>query len=68
MEGCYWIYIPHKMARRDCDKEIFYLKPALVKDIPDDQALSPFIGTPCPCCGKPVMITEHSYDLLENDS
>lgn len=64
MEGCYWIYIPDRMARRDCDKEIFYLKPSLVRDLPETEMLTPFLGKPCPCCGKPIMINENSYDLL----
>lgn len=64
MDGCYWIYIPDKMARRECDKSIFYLPPHRIKDLSPYEMLEPFKGEPCPCCGKPILVKETSYDLL----
>lgn len=67
MEGCYWIAIPDalpdKMARRDCDggMENLYLS----KQLENEECLMPYIGKPCPCCGRPIMVNEHSYDLMK---
>lgn len=63
MEGCYWIALPDKMARRDCDKEIFCLSKSY--SLKDKVELAPYVGHPCPCCGKPVMVDEHSYELIK---
>lgn len=65
MEGCYWIYIPDEMARRDCDKQTFYLKKADISGLPPTEMLSPYVGKPCPCCGKPIMIDTNSYNLVK---
>lgn len=65
MEGCYWIYIPDKMARRDCDKSIFYLPPHRIKGLEPEEMLEPFVGERCPNCGKTIIIKENSYDLIK---
>lgn len=66
MEGCYWIYIPHEMARRDCDKQMFYLKKEKIANLPENEMLNPYAEDICPCCGQKIVIDEHSYDLLLN--
>jgi hypothetical protein len=62
---CYWIAIPGRMARVDCKKETIYLPKS--RDLPETMMLDPYIQNPCPCCGKPVLIDSHSYDLVKND-
>lgn len=34
--------------------------------MPENEGLAPYIGTPCPNCGKKVVIDEHSYELVES--
>ena len=65
-DGCYWIYISKEMARRDCDRHIFYLKKDMIGNLPENKMLQPYVGTLCPMCGRKIFIDEHSYDLLLN--
>lgn len=65
MEGCYWIALPDQMARRDCDKEIFYLSRERINGF-GKETLIPYAGTKCPKCGKPIIFDEHSYDLIKD--
>lgn len=66
MSGCYWIAIPGRMARKDCDREMLYLNKSM--SLPENDMLSPYVGEACPCCGKPIVVDEHSYDLIKEDS
>ena len=66
MEHCYWIAVPGRMARIDCSKEMIYLPDS--RDLPITRILDPYILKPCPCCGKPVLVDDKSYDLVKDES
>lgn len=67
LDYCYWIAIPGRMARLDCDKDMIYLPKSM--DLPESMMLNPYINEPCPHCGKKVMVDNRSYDLItENQS
>jgi len=63
---CYWIAVPGRMARTDCTGDFLYLPNS--RGLPDEEILTPYVGTVCPKCGKPIYIDENSYNLVKNES
>lgn len=61
-DTCYWIAVPGRMARRDCDHEFVQLYKS--RGLPETDILKPYVGTTCPNCGKQIMIDEQSYKLV----
>jgi DNA-directed RNA polymerase subunit RPC12/RpoP len=66
LDYCYWIAVPGRMARIDCNHEMINLPKS--RDLPESMILDPYIHEPCPYCGKRVMIDAHSYDLIKETS
>lgn len=64
--NCYWIAVPGRMARTDCTGDFLYLPNS--RGLPDEEILTPYAGTLCPKCGKPIYIDENSYYLVKNES
>ena len=66
-DKCYWIAVPGRMARTDCSGDFLYLP--LSRGLDEREILTPYIGTVCPKCGRPVDIKENEYELIpEKDS
>ena len=65
-DKCYWIAIPGRVGRANCCGKYEYLSESMYD--PENESLAKYVGKPCPFCGKPIVIDEHSYSLLETDS